>query len=105
MFFTTRVKTPDEDDWGKLKCVFRYIKGTRGMVLTLSADYLSIVKWWVDASYASHDDCKGHTGAMMSLGKGAVMSFSRKRKLEVKSSTENELIGVDDTLPQALWSK
>ena len=75
------------------------------MVLTLSADYLSIVKWWVDASYASHDDCKDHTGAMMSLGKGAVMSFSRKRKLQVKSSTENELIGVDDTLPQVLWSK
>ena len=41
----------------------------------------------------------------MSLGKGAVTSFSRKQKIQGKSSTEDELIGVDDTLPQALWTK
>ncbi len=27
-FLTTRVKSPDEDDWGKLKHVLRYLKGT-----------------------------------------------------------------------------
>lgn len=30
-FLTTRVKCPDEDDWGKLKRVLRYLKGTRYM--------------------------------------------------------------------------
>ena len=104
-FLTTRVKSPDEDDWGKLKRVMRYLKGTRGLKLTLTVDDLSIIKWWVDASYASHEDCKGHTGAMMSLGSGAIRSFSRKQKLQGKSSTEDELIGVHDTLPEALWTK
>ena len=28
---TTRVKKPDEDDWGKLKRVLKYLKGTKHM--------------------------------------------------------------------------
>jgi hypothetical protein len=28
-FLTTRVKSPDEDDWGKLKCVLTYLRTTR----------------------------------------------------------------------------
>ena len=40
--------------------------------LILEIDNLNIIKWWVDISYATHPDCKGHTGAMMSLGKGAI---------------------------------
>ena len=39
---------------------------------------------------------------MMSLGKGANVSFSRKQKLNVRSSTEAELIGVYDALPSIL---
>eukprot|EP00970_Alexandrium_tamarense_P015266 scaffold4923_cov115-Alexandrium_tamarense.AAC.1 len=104
-FLTTRVKQPDEDDWGKLKRVLKYLNGTRHMKLTLSVDKLSVVKWWVDASYNIHEDCKGHTGAMMSLGKGAVMSFSRKQKLNVRSSTEVELVGIDDSMPWILWAR
>ena len=37
---------------------------------------------------------------MMTLGGGTVSSFSRKQKLNGKSSTEAELIGMDDALPQ-----
>ena len=56
----------------------------------------------VDASYAIYNDCLGHTGGMMMLGFGAVTSFSCKQKLNAKSSTEAELIGVDDACPQIL---
>jgi hypothetical protein len=28
-FLTTRVRNPDEDDWGKLKRVLKYLNGTR----------------------------------------------------------------------------
>ena len=103
-FLTTRVKAPDEDDWGKLKRVLRYLKGTRGLRLTLTASDMSTVKWWIDASYAQHWDSKGHTGGMMSLGKGAVTSKSNKQKIQGRSSTEDELIGVFDMLPQVIWS-
>ena len=65
---------------------------------------MSTVKWWIDASYAQHWDSKGHTGGMMSLGKGAVTSKSNKQKIQGRSSTEDELIGVFDMLPQVIWS-
>ena len=48
---------------------------------------------------------KGHTGATLSLGKGAIYSGSWKQKLVAQSSTESELIGVHDVLPQVLWTK
>ena len=66
---------------------------------------MSIIKWWIDVSYATHDNCKGHRGAIMSLGKGAVISASNKHKTQGRSSTDNELIGVHYTLPQVLWKR
>ena len=41
----------------------------------------------------------------MSMGTSAAYSTSKKQKLNTKSSTEAELVGVDDVLPQALWTK
>ena len=35
----------------------------------------------MDASYAIHDDCIGHTGAMMNLDEGAVASFHANKSL------------------------
>ena len=41
----------------------------------------------------------------MSLGKGDMTRFSRKQKIQGKSSTEEELVGEDDAVPQSLWTK
>ena len=57
-FLTTRVKSPDEDDWKKLIRLLKYIKGTIDLPLTLSADNSSILKWWADGSFAVHADMK-----------------------------------------------
>ena len=67
-----------------------------------------MLKWWVDALYAAHDDMWGHTGGTMSMGKdgrGSIISISKKQKLKTKSSTEAELIGEDDAMPQMLWTR
>ena len=104
-FLTTRVRNPDEDDWGKVKRLLGYLKGTLHMPLILSADSLTLSRWWVDAAYAVHDDCRGHTGAGMSFGQGMVMSYSWKHKINTKSSTEAEIVGVDDSLGYILWAR
>jgi hypothetical protein len=104
-FLTTRVTSPDEDDWGKAKRVLGYLKGTLNMPLILSADSLTLSRWWVDAAYAVHDDCRGHTGAGMSFGQGMALSYSWKQKINTKSSTEAELVGVDDSLGHILWAR
>ena len=40
----------------------------------------------------------------MTFTEGAITSFSRKQKLNTKSSAEAEFVGVDDLLPQFLWT-
>ena len=69
----------------------------------LKADTLSVVHWWVDASFAIHKDFKSHTGATMTLGKGCPISMSSKQKINTRSSTEAELIGINDALTMILW--
>ena len=104
----TRVKDPNEADWAKLIRLMNYLNGTtRELRLTLSADNLHCIKWWVDASFAVHPDFKSHTGAVMKFGdgEGAVQSISRKEKLNTKSSTESELVGADDVSVMILWTK
>ena len=44
-FLTKRVREPDEHDWGKLKRVLKYLKGTMYMKLTLSVDSMTTIIW------------------------------------------------------------
>ena len=104
-FLTKQVRRHDEDDWGKLKQGIMYLKGTMHMKLNITVDSLSTIEWYVDASYGVHSDCKGHTGMMMTLGVGASMVMSKAHKLNMKSSTEAELLGVYNALPDLLWGK
>ena len=102
-FLTTRVKQPDTDDLEKLNRLMGYLKYSRNLPLILSADDDKIIKWWVDASYATHPDFSSHTGATMSLGKGAVWSVSKKQRLNTTSSTESELVATYDAMPYIIW--
>ena len=104
-FLSTRVKTPDNDDYKKLARMIKYMRSTKELVLTLSADPTQIVQWWIDGSYAVHPDMRGHTGAAMSMGAGVMYGSSTKQKLNTRSSTEAELVAVDDVLPQVLWTR
>jgi hypothetical protein len=58
---------------------------------------------WIDAAYAVHQDMKSHTGGAISFGRGAILCKSIKQKLNTKSSTEAELVGVSDYLPNTIW--
>jgi hypothetical protein len=103
----TRVKGPNEANWAKLVRLMKYLNGTRDRKLTLSADNLHCIKWYVDASFAVHPDYKSHTGATLSYGDGdgAAQSISRKHKLNTRSSTESELVGVNNVSVMILWAK
>lgn len=48
---------------------------------------------------------KGHTGGCVTLGRGALMSKSGKQKLNTKSSTETEVVGCSDYVPNPIWGK
>ena len=83
----------------------KYLNGTRDLVLTLHADKLNILKWYVDTSFSVHTDFKSHTGVVMTMGKGAMMSMSQNQKLNTNSSTISELVGADYATTIMLWTK
>ena len=96
------MRKPDEDDWEKLRKFLGYLKRTIKLPLILRSDGVNLLKWWVDSSYAAHDDMRGDTGGTMSMvkdGRGSTIRIAKKQKLNSKSSTEAELIGADDAMP------
>ena len=104
-YLSTRVKAPDVDDQKKLGRVMRYLRATRDLPLTLEADANSQAGWWIDASFGIHHDMKSHTGGLMTLGRGAVYATSRRQRINTRSSTEAELVGINDVLSQVLWTR
>jgi hypothetical protein len=104
-YLCTRVSCCTEDDWLKLKRVLQYLQRTVDEYLTIGADCMTVMKTWVDAAYGVHGDMKSHTGGVISLGRGAIMCKSTKQKLNTKSSTEAEVVGASDYLPNTIWAK
>ena len=103
-FLCKRVKDCREDDYKKLKRMLQFARATKEDCLTLSAASLHNVRWWVDAACAVHPDVKSHTGGALSLGRGVICGTSKGQKLNTKSSTEAEIVGADDEMPQMLWT-
>ena len=104
-FLCTRVKGPDTDDYKKLGRCLSYLRGTKGLHLTLEATSMSVIHWWIDASFAAHTDYKSHTGACLSFGRGCPVNISSKQKINTRSSTEAELVGVNDAMALVLWCR
>ena len=104
-FLTTWVQSPDQDNWEKLGRVLTYLRNTSDLYLTLEASQMHVIQWWIDASFAVHPNMKSHTGAVMSIGKGRVINMSNKQKLNTRSSTEAELVSVNDAMALVLWMR
>ena len=107
-FLCTHVQSPTKADEQKLKRICLYLMGTIDKVLLLTpSPELNLISW-IDASYAIHQDAKGHSGVIITAGeKGGSPVFisSRKQKLVARSSTEAELIALHDGSPQVVWSR
>ena len=103
-FLSTRTKSPNEGDWRKLLKLLGFMKRTQDDVATLEADDAQRLSWHVDVSFAVHADLKSHTGATFTMGKGCVTSACQKQKVNTRSTTEAELVGLDDVLSKIIWT-
>ena len=73
------------------------------MNLTLRIDDDMRLKCYCDASFAVHDDGKSHTAFGFSFGQGLFYCKSVKQRIVTKSSTESELVGLNEAVTHALW--
>ena len=102
-YLCTRVSKSDLDDWKKLRRVIAFIKVTIDDKRIIGASHLSSIFMWIDAAYAVNPDMKSQTGGTMSMGIGVLHRKCSKQKLNVKSSTEAELVGVSEYIPYNIW--
>ena len=63
-FLSTRVKQPDCEDCKKLGQVMKYLRKTITLTLTLEANELQLIQWWIDGAFATHRDMRSHTGGI-----------------------------------------
>ena len=95
----------ETNDYKKLSRVTTYNLGTIGLPLFLSINRQGNIKWYVDAAFELNKDMRSHTGGFMTMGiGGGGYVQSRKQNLNTNSSTESELVGVDDVLDQVIWT-
>ena len=104
-FLSMRTGNPNNGDWEKLVRLLKFLNLTKDDVLTLEASDDQSITWFVDAAFAVHEDMRSHSGATMTLGKGMVISGSTKQKINTRSSTEAELVAMDDYVSKVLWTK
>jgi hypothetical protein len=103
-FLTTRVRSPIIEDWEKLRQLMEYLRVDRERPLILGADTEGMLMWYVNASSAVHLNRRRHTGGGMTMGRNFPISVSTKQNLNTKSSTESELVGIDNMMPIILWT-
>jgi hypothetical protein len=81
-----------------------YLRVDRLCPLILSANGSGVLIWYVDASFAVYPNMRSQTGGGLTMGRGFPIVSSTKQKLNTQSSTESELVGVDDMMPIVVWS-
>ncbi len=104
VFLTTRVRAPNTDDWENLCHLMEYLRGNHDQPLVLGADNNRLLMWYVDALFAMHPNMRRHTGGGLTMGRGFPISVLTKQKLNTRSSTESELVGVNDMMPIICWT-
>ena len=100
--FLTKELHPDDYYWFKMKIIIKYIRGTIYLNFTPEALSLALIMWWEVSSFVVYPGFSIHTGSGISLGKAVVTSMSQKHRINTKSSTEANLVGVYDVAPHIL---
>ena len=75
------------------------------MLLILSVENSVIPYWYIYGSYAVYHNMIGSTGRGLTMGLVFPILASIKQKLNTRSSTESEIVGVDQLIPSALWTR
>ena len=66
-------------------------------------EYISRLYPYIDASFSSNPDRKGHTSIVIMWGNVILVVIRKKQKLVTKDSTELELVTLSDIMAKIDW--
>ena len=101
----SKLNHPYVSDYTAAKPIVKYLQATINIGLIFSASGPIELYAYVDASYKSHLDAKGHTGICFTIGtdNASFQSINRKHKLVVRSSTEAEFLVIGSCVVEVEW--
>jgi hypothetical protein len=102
-FLATKSADPKQKDYHKLMKILAYAMATRLKHLLFSSNSDLTLQIYADAAHMLHKDSKGHGGILATLGSAPIVSKSFKLKLVTRSSTESELLVLDEAITYSLW--
>jgi hypothetical protein len=88
-----------------LKCVLRYLSGTKIYVITYSdvLDHPNHFYGYADAAFANADDQKSTSSYVFMMAGGAITWFSKKQTITALSSTEAKYIALSEAAHKGRW--
>jgi hypothetical protein len=91
-----------ERDEASLSNLIAYAQNTADLCLIINPTNASLSAS-ADASYACHEDARGHSGIVCSIGGTTIYARSTKQQLVAKSSTEAELLALNGAADELLY--
>ena len=104
--YATRSQNPTMVDYDRLTKIMEYLNGTTSKCLTFKSDGPLRVNAYVDSSFNTHWDAKGHTGFAIFPdfdGSAAIIVKSTKHHSTADSSTEAELMALHEAMKYITW--
>ena len=82
----------------------RYVHAIIHLPIILGLDGSGNMVWSIDTSFTVHMDMKSHTRYFLSLETGTPISGSQSQKINMRRSTESELVDVGDLIGYVEWT-
>lgn len=96
------MEAPHETYWKGVLRVFRYLKGTRDICLTLGGTDITLTGY-SDADWASHLHRHSISGFAFFIGNGPVTWSAKKQPIVTLSSTESEYVALTHAAKELIW--
>ena len=111
VFLASYMQKPTVNAWESLMKVIGYLlhNPTMKIIYTRNenGEYGSgntaIIESYIDASWCLDKNARGQSGLVLKIDGNTILQRSCKQKIVTKSSTEAEIVAVDDYLPYSLW--
>jgi hypothetical protein len=103
-YLASKSQRPTKRNWREAIRVVKYLASTKSYGIHINCSDLNMFAH-CDASYGTHNDGKGHTGFIISLGESLsyIHSRSSKQKVGSVSSTDAEIIAAKSCCQMIKW--
>ena len=101
-YLSTKCANPSQNHYEKGIRILKYLFYHQDSRITFTKGNNDI-KFYTDASHLIHNDGKGHTGMIIMHGVNVIHFVSAKHKMISRSSTESEIIALDETSTFVVW--